>query len=85
VIVPNGGSARIRVTQDGKPIPREDAGPDVRYDADGTSYITVDAPRAYDVMMNEAFAEHELRFYPDRVGTGFFDFAFESCEVPGAK
>lgn len=85
VIVPISGNARVRVVQDGKPVPHEDAGPDLHYDADGTSYLTVDSPRAYDVLNNQTFAEHELRFYPDRVGTGFFDFAFESCEVPGEK
>jgi len=82
VIVPTGGAGRVRVVQDGKPVAREDAGPDLRFDAEGTSYVTVDAPRAYDLLTNQKFAEHELRLYPDRVGLGFFDFAFESCEVP---
>jgi thiol-disulfide isomerase/thioredoxin len=82
VMVPSGGPARVRVTEDGKPVPHEDAGPDLHYDTDGTSYVTVDAPRAYDILVNQKFGERELRLYPDRAGVGFYDFAFESCEVP---
>jgi len=82
VIVPGHGPGRVRVVEDGKPVPRQDAGPDLHYDADGTSYLEVDASRAYDVLMNQTFGEHELRFYPDKMGLAFFDYAFESCEVP---
>lgn len=85
VMVPSGGAARVRVAEDGKSVPREDAGADLRFDAAGTSYVTVDAPRAYDLLTNQTFAERELRLYPDRAGVGFYDFAFESCEVPKSK
>ena len=85
VMLPKDGVSRVRVTEDGKPVPREDAGADLRYDADGSSYVNVDAPRAYDLLMNQTFGERELRLYPDREGVGIYDFAFESCEVPKAK
>jgi thiol-disulfide isomerase/thioredoxin len=83
VMRPEAGKAvRVRVTQDGKPVGKTDAGTDVRYDADGNSYVTVDAPRAYVLIDNAAFGRHELRLFPDGVGLGIYDVAFESCEVP---
>jgi len=82
---PDRGPSRVDVTQDGKPIAHADAGPDIRYDSSGMSYVTVDAPRAYDLLMNQTFGEHDLRLSPQSYGVGIYDIAFESCEVPGAK
>ncbi|HEX4013777.1 MAG TPA: redoxin family protein [Candidatus Cybelea sp.] len=76
-----GGSTRIAVMQDGKPVPKQDAGKDLRYDASG-SYVLVDAPRAYDLVMNSAYGSHEIELSPHGDGVGFYDFAFESCEIP---
>lgn len=81
----NGGSMRVTVTQDGKPVAREDAGSDVRYDAKGNSYVQVDAPRAYDVIDNKHFGTHDLQVWPDGIGLGIYDVAFESCEVGADK
>ena len=82
VMKPENGSVRVDVTEDGKPVPRADAGSDLAYDASGNSYVQVDAPRAYDVVMNAHFGSHALKMAPERYGAGFYDFAFESCEVP---
>jgi thiol-disulfide isomerase/thioredoxin len=83
VLTPDpGSSTRVDVTQDGKPVPKDDAGADVRYDTSGMSYITVDAPRAYDVIMNAKFGSHDLRLVPQRYGLGVYSFDFESCEIP---
>jgi len=81
----NGGSQRVDVTQDGKAVAHEDAGDDIHYDANGASYLTVDAPRAYNIVMNKHYGKHDLRFSPRRYGVGFYDFAFESCEVGSDK
>ncbi len=82
----NGNPIRVGVTQDGKPVPHDDAGPDVKYDANGNSYVDVNAPRAYDVIMNAQYApQHELRLMPQSANLGIYDIAFESCEVPGAR
>jgi thiol-disulfide isomerase/thioredoxin len=78
----NGTPVRVDVTQDGKPLAPEDAGKDIRYDS-GRSYVTVDAARAYDLVMNARFGSHELRLMPERYGLGLYSFDFESCEVPG--
>lgn len=86
VMAPRQGQAvRVNVTQDGKPLSRADAGSDIRYDASGMSYVDVDAPREYDVVMNERFSSHELRLLPQHYGLGIYSFDFESCEVPGTR
>jgi thiol-disulfide isomerase/thioredoxin len=77
-----GGSVRVNVTQDGRAVPKADAGKDLRYDAQGDSYVNVDAPRAYDLIDNAHFGEHTVRLSPNATGLGVYDFAFESCEVP---
>jgi hypothetical protein len=82
VMTPGGKSNRVDVTQDGKPVAREDAGTDIHYDANGKSYVTVDAPRAYDVIMNAKFGSHDLQLSPQDSGLRIYDVAFESCEVP---
>jgi thiol-disulfide isomerase/thioredoxin len=83
VLAPEGGkSERVDVTQDGAPIAKADAGSDIQYAADGTSYVTVDSPRAYDLVMNAKFAYHDLRLTSEAPGLGVYSFAFESCEAP---
>ena len=81
----DGGSTRVTLTQDGAPIARQDAGADVRYAADGTSYVDVDGSRAYDLIMNKHFGTHELALAPSRQGLGLYTFDFESCEVGSDK
>jgi thiol-disulfide isomerase/thioredoxin len=78
----DGGSIRVDVTQDGQPVAKSDAGKDLRYDDRGRSFVQVDASRAYDVIVNARFGEHNLRVSPQGHGLGIYDFAFESCEVP---
>ncbi|HEY5095391.1 MAG TPA: redoxin family protein [Candidatus Eremiobacteraceae bacterium] len=77
-----GDSVRVNVTQDGKPIAREDAGSDIKYDSSGMSYVTVGAARAFELLANAKFGQHDLRLLPQRFGAGIYSFAFESCEVP---
>lgn len=81
----SGGSTRVEVMQNGHPVARNDAGKDIRYDDHGSSYVIVDAPRAYDLIMNAHFGTNTLQLSPKGGGIGFYDFAFESCEVPGSK
>jgi thiol-disulfide isomerase/thioredoxin len=80
----NGGSVRVDVTQDGKPVAKDDAGKDLQYDARG-SYVEVKAPRAYDLIANAQFGQHTLQLSPKGDGLGIYDFAFESCEIPGSS
>jgi thiol-disulfide isomerase/thioredoxin len=77
-----GSSVRVDVTQDGRPFAKHDAGRDIRYDSNGGSHVDVNAPRAYELLMNATFGEHELKLSPKSDGLGIYDVAFESCEVP---
>jgi hypothetical protein len=79
------GKADVIITQDGKPIPKEDAASDIRYDGRGRSYVTVDQPRAYELLMNRKFGSYDLRLYPQAQGVGVYSFDFESCEVGSDK
>jgi thiol-disulfide isomerase/thioredoxin len=76
-----GGSTRVDVTQDGHPIARNEAGADLRFDASGGSYVDVDAARAYELVNNARYAQHDIRLTPQRYGVGIYSFAFESCEA----
>ncbi len=80
----NGGPVRVDVAQDGKPVAKSDAGKDLQYDDRGNSFVEVNAPRAYDVIMNAQFGQHNLQLSPKAPGLGIYDVAFESCEVPGS-
>lgn len=81
----DGRPVRVDVRQDGKPVPRQDAGKDLQYDSRGQSFVNVDQPRAYDIIMNHAFGNHELQLRPQATGLGVYSFAFESCEIPSGK
>jgi thiol-disulfide isomerase/thioredoxin len=83
VLRPEGAAQTVIVTQDGKPLAHEDAGSDIQYDAQGRSYMTVDAPRAYDIVDNKKWATHDLMLEPQAAGVGIYSFDFESCETPG--
>ena len=78
----NGSAVRVDVVQDGKPVAKGDAGKDIRYDQRGDSYVLVDAPRAYELIMNARYGQRELRLAPKADGLGIYDIAFEACEVP---
>jgi nitrous oxidase accessory protein NosD len=84
-MTPVGKSSRVDVTQEGKPLAQEDAGADVRYAANGASYVDVDASRAYQVIENKNYGTHDLRLSPEGYGVAVYDLAFESCEVPGTR
>lgn len=82
VLTSDRGPNRVTVLQDGKPVAREDAGADVRYDTSGSSYINVDASRSYQIVMNKTYGAHELKLVPQGSGVAVYDVAFESCEIP---
>ena len=73
--------------QNGHPVAKKDAGKDIRYDDRGSSYVIVDAPRAYDLIMNARFGTNtDCSSRQRAAASAFYDFAFESCEVPsGAR
>ena len=82
VLRPRGAQpVSVLVLQDGAPLAKQDAGADVRFDTSGRSYLLVDAPREYDIVMNKHFGQHDLELLPQRPGLGAYTFDFEACEV----
>jgi thiol-disulfide isomerase/thioredoxin len=82
VLKPESGKPiTVYVDQDGKPLGRQDAGADIRFDSLDHAYVVVDAPRAYELVMNRHYGHHDLRLRPIEYGLGVYTFAFESCEV----
>ncbi len=54
---------RLNVLQDGKPLAKDAAGADVKFDAQG-SYIEVSDPRMYYIVKNPEFGSHLLTLQP---------------------
>ena len=81
----SGGAITVLVTQNDKPVAKEDAGADIQYDAQGRSYIAVSEPRAYDVIMNKKWGTYDLSLAPQASGLGMYSFDFESCEAGSDK
>jgi thiol-disulfide isomerase/thioredoxin len=72
---------RLYVEHDGQPVAKEDKGDDIRYEADGKSYILVDQPRMYYLIKNAKFAQRELKLLTADEGLGLYSFTFTSCEA----
>ena len=85
VMRPEGSPVNVVVTQDGKPVAKEDAGADLQYDAQGRSYVAVDQPREYDLVMNKKWGTHEIRLFPQSRDLAVYSFDFESCEAGSDK
>lgn len=77
VLNPASGAVRVYVLQDGKPIRKEDAGDDTKFDGDG-SYMLVSSPRMYSVTHNEKWGKHRLDFTVEGAGLRVYTFAFSS-------
>jgi thiol-disulfide isomerase/thioredoxin len=69
---------RLELTQDGQPLDSLTAGADVRQEA-GRSYVTVDAPRLYELARNPDGRPHTLRMAIDTRGLALFAFTFSTC------
>lgn len=73
----------VIVQQDGKPVPRADAGADIRYNPQGQSYIMVDTPRMYQLTHNKVIAGHglvhELALQTPSGSLGVYSFSFDAC------
>jgi len=82
VLKPEAGKPiTVYVRHDGKPLAKEDAGTDIRYDDSGRAYVDVDSPREYDLVRNRHYGAHDLELHPVQYGLGVYTFDFEACEV----
>jgi thiol-disulfide isomerase/thioredoxin len=78
IMVAANGSAPVQayVTIDGKDVPGGDAGADIKYDADGHSYVQVDRSDLYSLTKHLGFAQHILQVSPAGAGFRLFTFDF---------
>lgn len=73
-------SVRVYLLQDGKPVPKSDAGVDVRFDSEG-SYIDVVEPRMYYLIKNSTFGSHLLKLQPAAPGLTVHSFTYgNNCQ-----
>jgi Thioredoxin like C-terminal domain len=71
---------RVYLLQDGKPLPREDAGVDVLFDSHG-AYVDVGEPRMYYLVKNAAFGSHRLNLESQNRGLELHSFTFgNNCQ-----
>jgi thiol-disulfide isomerase/thioredoxin len=71
-----GTAVKTYVSLDGKDIPKGDAGPDIRYDASGRSYVQVDRSDLYTLLKHPTFQEHTVVVSPTGAGFRLFTFDF---------
>ncbi len=67
--------AKLFVTMEGKPLPKEFTGSDVNFDAEGKSYVLIDEPRLYNLISGD----HEtalLTLTAEKAGLSFNAFTF---------
>jgi Thioredoxin like C-terminal domain len=83
---PRAPSYEVVIHQDGKPLTRAQATPDVRFRAAaGTeSYIQVEQPRMYLLVDNRDFGTHTLELLCPQPGLAAFAFTFTTCLDPSA-
>ena len=78
---------QVRIFLDDAPVPEDQAGKDIMYDAEGNSYVTVDESRMYFLVNKDAFGVGELRLSSNSPDFTVFAFTFGSYEggEPGAR
>ena len=71
----------LYVMQDGKPLPKDGWGVDVKPDSGGRPYLPLGAKRMYYVVDNPTFGEHTLSLYATAPGVSLYSFTFgNNCE-----
>ncbi|MYD50571.1 MAG: redoxin family protein [Dehalococcoidia bacterium] len=66
----------VRVTIGDRPLARSQAGDDIRYDAEGNSYLVVDQARMFNIVRLDEFGTHELKISSNSDDFELFTFSF---------
>lgn len=66
----------VVVEIDGRPLAADEAGADIRFDADGRSVLDVDEARLYQAIMLPAFGIHEVKFRSNSDAFAVYAFTF---------
>lgn len=70
------------VHQDDRFLTEEDKGEDVLFGSEGRSYVRIGEPKMYNIVRNQEFGEHILRFSTRSNACGLYSFAFVSAAIP---
>ena len=70
---------KVWVTQDGKPVPTQDRGSDLREEAGVGTYLVVTQARMYNITNNAGFGRHTLRLLPTSPSFGAYAFTFTTA------
>jgi hypothetical protein len=68
--------------QDSKPLTKDNAGGDIRFDDDGRSYVLVDSPRLFNIICNAEFGQHALSLRTDSPGLEIYSLSFITGVIP---
>jgi len=80
--VEHGRPSRVYIRQDGKDLTSQSKGVDVRFDAEGHSYIEVREPRMYYLTANPKSSSHKVELFPTRSGLTINSFTFgNDCQT----
>src|SRR5690349_14324027 len=80
--VEHGRPSRVYIGQDGKDLTRQNKGVDVRFDAEGHSYLEVREPRMYYLTANPTSSSHKVELFPTRSGLTINSFTFgNDCQT----
>ena len=66
----------VRVTLEDRPLTGSQAGDDIRYDAEGNSYLLVDQARMFNIVRLDEFGVHELKISSNSDEFELFTFSF---------
>ncbi|MCY4530228.1 MAG: redoxin domain-containing protein, partial [Chloroflexi bacterium] len=66
----------VRVTLDDQPLARSQAGDDIRFDAEGNSYLVVDHARMFNLVRLDEFGTHDLKISSNSDDFEVFTFSF---------
>ncbi len=80
--VSHGRPSRLYIQQDGKDLTAQNKGADVKFDAQGHSYLGIREARMYYLVANPAFGSHTVTLYPTRPGLTVNSFTFgNDCQT----
>jgi thiol-disulfide isomerase/thioredoxin len=72
---------RVNLFQDGAPMPKDDAGADVKFDAKG-AYLDVTEGRAYYLVRSPRFTAHLISLEPESPGLTLHSFTYgNNCQL----
>jgi len=75
-------SIKVFATQDKHSLTKENAGLDVLFERDGQSYLLIDGPRRFNIVVNREFGAHELELSLRTSGVEVFTLSFVTGVIP---